>query len=35
MYNRYIEGVSQMKNVFGAKNDLQDQAWLGLGRRGA
>ncbi len=35
MYNRYIDGVSEMKNVFGAKSGLQGRAWLGLERRGA
>lgn len=33
-YKWYVEGASQMKNGFGAKNDLQDQALLGMERRG-
>jgi hypothetical protein len=33
-YKWYVEGASQMKSGFGAKSGLQDQAWLGLGRRG-
>lgn len=34
-YKRYRSGVAQLKNVLGAKNDLQDQTCFGLGRRGA
>jgi hypothetical protein len=33
-YKGTVKGVAQLKNVLGAKSDLQDQTWFGLGRRG-
>lgn len=34
LYEKYYSGVSQVKNVLSAKNDLQERALLGLERRG-
>ena len=35
LYKWYCPGVAQSKNVLGAKNTLQRQALLGLGKCGA
>lgn len=35
LYEQYCSGVSQLKNMLSAKNDLQSRALPGLGRRGA
>jgi hypothetical protein len=32
---QYYLGVLRLKHSLGAKNDLQDQTWFGLGRHGA
>jgi len=35
LYGQYYLGVSEWKNVLGAKNDLLERAMLVLERRGA